>query len=181
MTRKAQGGFLWVRLIFDELEEALDVEDIKLILGQLLGSMQDVYNTIFERIKRRLRKAEYDFLFTAISWVLFSRMPVTSKFLAAVYSLQKPMSAGASLSGLRRLSGSLFARLERTCSPKIIVQSAPTDFETTTLTFNQSTEWIEKEEDQTDLEVNFNELHLVYSSLEDYLRNADDLQCSVSF
>ena len=138
MTRKAQGGFLWVRLIFDELEEALDVEEIKLILEQLPVSMKDVYNTIFERMEGRLRKAEYDFLLTAIKWVLFSRIPVTLKFLAAVYSCQKPMSAGAVLYGLRRLSGSLFEGLERTRSSDIIVQSALTAFYTTTSKINHS-------------------------------------------
>ena len=49
--------------------------------------MKYVYNTILERMERRLRKAEYDFLLTAIRWVLFSRILVTSKFLAAVYPL----------------------------------------------------------------------------------------------
>ena len=66
MTSKAQGGFLWVRLIFDELEEALDVEEVKVILEQLPVSMKDLYNTIFERMEGRLRKADYDFLLTAI-------------------------------------------------------------------------------------------------------------------
>ena len=124
MTSKAQGGFLWVRLIFDELEEALDVEDVKLILEQLPVSMKNVYNTIFERMEGRFRKAEYDFLLTAIKWVLFSRILVTLKFLAAVYSCQKPMSAGAVLYGLRRLLRSLFKGRERTRSPNIIIVEA---------------------------------------------------------
>ena len=177
MTSKAQGGFLWVRLIFDELEEALDVEDVKLILEQLPVSMKNVYNTIFERIGGRLRKAEYNFLLTAIKWVLFSRIPVTLTSLAAVYSLQKPILAGAVLYRLRRLSGSLFKGLERTRSRDIIVQSAPTDFNTTTSTFNHSTEWIEKGENQTTLKISSKELHFMHGSLEDYLRHADDREC----
>ena len=139
--------------------------------------MKDVYNTIFERMEVRLRKAEHDFLLTAIKWVLFSRIPVTLEFLAAVYSLQKPISAGAILHGLHKLLGSLFEGLERTRSPNIIMQSAPTDFDPTNSAINHSTEYIEKYEDRTNLEVNFNELRFMHGSLEDYLRNADDLEC----
>jgi len=75
ILRKAQGVFLWVVLVVQELRHVSEAgEDVLRVLDTLSSDLESLY----ERLLRRTVRSKDDDIITILSWILFARRPLSA-------------------------------------------------------------------------------------------------------
>ncbi|ORY00158.1 hypothetical protein BCR34DRAFT_606363 [Clohesyomyces aquaticus] len=76
LIEKANGMFLWVRLVLDHLEEVYSPEDLRDAITNLPSDLTDLYNRILQRICNPREPHKYERARRILKWVSFSRRPL---------------------------------------------------------------------------------------------------------
>ena len=117
LETRADGTFLWVKLVVDELERNHDQSQIKAILARLPNDIKDLYNNIIRDHLDRLGAEEKDLFQSIITWTALAQENLTLSQIAAGLSLR--MNGIFSPPGLRRsmrrLCGSLVLAEDPDC------------------------------------------------------------------
>lgn len=154
MAKKANGAFLWVKLIMNELNSMVDLDQIEEVLAGFPEDMKEVYNRIFAKLFSGHTAHQARLLKTILKWVLLSQRTLNlSELAAALFSLGNFTPA------------SLKASFFRTCGP--LLELRDFDWHASSVTSN-----LQPPADPT--------VHLVHASLADYLRLSNDPPCVLS-
>lgn len=154
MARKANGAFLWVKLIMNELNAVVDLDQIEEVLAGFPEDMKEVYNRIFAKLCSGHTAHQARLLKTILKWVLLSQRTLKLSELAAA------------LSSLGNFTpASLKASFFRICGPLLELR----EFDW------QASSVISDLQPTTDPTV-----HLIHASLADYLRLSNDSSCVLS-
>ncbi|KAF2103370.1 hypothetical protein NA57DRAFT_72345 [Rhizodiscina lignyota] len=76
LVRKADGMFLWVRLVLGILERADSLHSLKLAVASFPRELGDVYGRILEDMRSCLAPAEYEKALRVLAWITFAKRPL---------------------------------------------------------------------------------------------------------
>lgn len=154
MGNKANGAFLWLKLIMNELNAVVDLDQIEEVLAGFPEDMKEVYNRIFAKLFSGHTADQARLLKTILKWVLLSQRTLNlSELVAALSSLGNFTPA------------SLKASFFRICGP--LLELRDIDWHAPSVTRN-----LQPPADPT--------VHLIHASLADYLRLSNDPSCVFS-
>jgi ankyrin repeat protein len=81
------GMFLWVHLMFDQLEAQTNVAEILQCLDEMPDGLNEFYRRIFERINR-LRKPRRDLAHKVFFWIRVARRPLSVEELTSLIAMR---------------------------------------------------------------------------------------------
>ena len=107
LIAKAQGNFLWVKLMVDELQFNHTEEDVNRVLETLPQDMSDLYNLVIKNLRSRLTARELNLHQAILNWICLSQERLDYGRLAAILEpLGRFTTASISIS-LKKLCGLL--------------------------------------------------------------------------
>jgi len=107
LSENANGIFLWVRLMVDELEHLHDKDQVRPSLRKVPNDMEELYDSIFQKISLRLKASEFTIFRAIMNWVSLTRKPLDLGQLASALNFYGSFSADSLRHSIPRLCGSL--------------------------------------------------------------------------
>lgn len=90
IVNKANGMFLWVRLVTNTLLEQQSLQDLQDTVHKLPSSLKGLYQTILERIETRADDKQKIYVRNIFTWMVYSREPLQSWEICAALVFSVP-------------------------------------------------------------------------------------------
>ena len=107
LSLKANGLFLWAKLVMDELERIHDESKLRLALTRLPDDMKNLYNTILHEVTLRLEVPELAVFWQIMAWLTLPRSTINLSQLASALSIDDRFTIDSLRLSIPRLYGSL--------------------------------------------------------------------------
>ena len=88
LIAKNGGMFLWVRLVLEELESTLSLQEMELALKLLPTDLEGVYANILRNLNETLKQSQREFCRKILTWLFCARRPLTMKELFEAMNLE---------------------------------------------------------------------------------------------
>ncbi|KAI5836982.1 ankyrin repeat-containing domain protein [Morchella snyderi] len=107
---KAEGMFLWARLVMYDLKSQVDMEGLEYAADNLPTGLEEAYGRILNRINEKITERERDLAKRVLAWIMYSKRPL---------SLNELMQAMAISEGDRCMNERkrIRVRLDELCGP----------------------------------------------------------------
>lgn len=87
LLTKAEGMFLWIRLMLDYLKSAPSAAELYISLERLPDGLEQAYSFLLDRLSLRLRKSEQTLVQRLFSMITASGRPLTYSEIQSIYAL----------------------------------------------------------------------------------------------
>jgi len=154
LAKKANGVFLWVKLVMNELTDVVDLDQIEEVLTGFPEDMKQVYNRILTNLFSRHTERHAQLVRTLLKWVLLSQKTLTLSELAVALS---PLGSYT--------ADSLKASFIRICGPLLELRDSYQHASSATSQLRPPA---------------LSTVHLIHASLADYLCLSKDPSCICS-
>ena len=114
LVRKNGGMFLWVKLVFEELESTYSLQAMELALNSLPTDLEGVYAKILKNLKNTLKQSQREFCHKILVWLFYARRPLMTM------ELFEAMSSEYANSGFLYTIETFSAAIRAVCGPLVV-------------------------------------------------------------
>lgn len=94
VNARSRGMFLWVRLVLDELESSVTINQVEYALSSLPEGLPEVYKRILRRLQTSLQRHQRQLCSRLLKWLVLAKRPLRTREAHEALRLEYASAAG---------------------------------------------------------------------------------------